>query len=87
MDLEAPVLIFRKLFLIRKFKLTGINHSAIYPLYLEAGKVHELRISLSIFHEYDRKLKRYYWSRILMRDTRGRKYTSKYVTLRKSLFS
>jgi len=86
-DLEAPVLIFRKLLLTRKFKLTGVNHSAIYPLYLEAGKVHELWISLSIFHKYDRKLKGYYWSRILIQDTHGRKYTSKYITLRKSLFS
>ncbi|WP_423130332.1 hypothetical protein [Gaoshiqia sp. Z1-71] len=86
-DIEAPVLLFRKLWSIRKFKLKGINRYQIYPLYLEAGKSHELRISLAVFHEHDRGLRKYYWAKILLQDTRGRKYASKYVTLRKSLFS
>ena len=86
-DIDAPVLLFRKLWSIRKFKLKGINRYQIYPLYLEAGKSHELRISLAVFHEHDRGLRKYYWAKILLQDTRGRKYASKYVTLRKSLFS
>jgi hypothetical protein len=86
-DIEAPVIMFRKLLLIRKFKLKGIDRNMIYPLYLEAGKEHELRISLNSFHEYDPALRKYYWARILLNDISGRKYQTRYVTLRKSLFS
>ena len=86
-DLEPPVLIFRKLLLTRKFKLKGIKHYQIYPLFLEAGKVHEFRIDLDNFYEYDKTLKYYYWSRIFVKEKGGRSYYSGYVTLRKSLFS
>lgn len=86
-DLEAPILYFRKLWVKRKFKLKGVDRYEIYPLYLEAGKTHELRIDLSVFFNYDRTLKRYLWAKVRVTDTRGRKYSSRYVTLRKSLFS
>ena len=86
-DIEAPVILFRKLFAKRKFKLKGINKSEIYPLYLEKGKTHDLNINLSVFHNYDRKLKKYYWCRVFFGDTKGRKYSTKYVKLRSSLFS
>ncbi|MDR1859990.1 MAG: hypothetical protein LBR06_03620 [Bacteroidales bacterium] len=86
-DIDAPVIIFRKLWSFRKFKLTGINKAVIYPLYLEAGKMHRLPIRLDAFHEYDRSLRRYYWCKILLFDTAGRRYSSPYLTLRRSLFS
>ncbi len=86
-DILAPVIMFRKLWSIRKFKLKGVDRYEIYPLYLEAGKVHELRINLSAFHDYDRALRKYYWGRVLLRDTNGRNYKTRYVTLRKSLVS
>ncbi len=86
-DLEPPVLIFRKLLLTRKFRLKGMNHYQIYPLLLESGKVHELRIDLSNFYGYDKTLKYYYWSRVFVKEKGGRRYYSGYITLRKSLFS
>ena len=86
-DIEAPVMLFRKLLLIRKFKLKGIDRNVIYPLYLEAGRSHELRINLSSFHDYDTTLRKFYWARVMLNDTNGRKYRTRYVTLRKSLFS
>ena len=86
-DLEAPILHFRKLWSIRKFKLKGINRYEIYPLYLEARKTHELRIDLSVFFSHDRKLKRYYWTKVWVSDTKGKRYSSGYITMRKSLFS
>ncbi len=86
-DIEAPVLFFRKLWSKRKFKLKGINRQEIYPLYLEKGKTHELQIDLSVFHQHDRKLKRFYWAKIKLKDTKGTTYSSKYISLRKSLFS
>lgn len=86
-DIQPPVIMFRKLLSIRKFKLKGIDRYELYPLYLEAGKTHELKINLSVFHGYDSSLKKYYWAKILVRDKKGRKYSTRYVTLRKSLFS
>ena len=86
-DLEAPVLHFRKFWSKRKFKLKGIDRYEIYPLYLEAGKTHELRIDLSVFFNYDRKLKRFYWAKVRVVDKKGRTYSSRFITLRKSLFS
>lgn len=86
-DIEAPVLLFRKLWSKRKFKLKGINKYEIYPLYLEAGKTHELRISLSVFHGHDKSLKRFYWAKVYVYNTKGKKYASKYVILRRSLYT
>ncbi|HKJ43617.1 MAG TPA: hypothetical protein VKA27_16085 [Sunxiuqinia sp.] len=86
-DLEAPVIHFRKLWTKRKFKLKGIDRYEIYPLYLEAGKTHELRIDLSVFFNYDRKLRRFLWAKVRLTNTQGKKYSSRSVTLRKSLFS
>lgn len=86
-DIQPPVIMFRKLLSVRKFKLKGIDRYEIYPLYLEAGKTHELKINLGVFHGYDSSLKKYYWARILVRDKKGRTYSTRYVTLRKSLFS
>ncbi len=86
-DLEAPVLVFRKLWSIRKFRINRLNKLEIYPLYLEAGKTHTVTIELSRFFEYDKKLKRFYWGRIVLEDVDGRRFKSKRVTLRKSLYS
>lgn len=86
-DLDMPTLYFRKLWTKRKFKLKGVDRYEIYPLYLEAGKSHELRIDLSVFFNYDRKLKRYLWAKVRVTDTRGKRYSSRYVILRRSLFS
>ncbi|MFV0377793.1 MAG: hypothetical protein ACK5JD_10895 [Mangrovibacterium sp.] len=86
-DIEAPVLIIRKLWSVRKFRLKGINRAQIYPLYLEKNNKHELRISLSVFFRHDPTLHSYYWARVLLKDTTGRCYSTNYVTLRKSLFS
>lgn len=86
-DLEAPVLIFRKLWSIRKFRLKRVNNQEIYPLYLEAGKTHTVTIELSRFFEHDRKLKRFYWGRIVLEDVDGRRFKSRHVSLRKSLYT
>ena len=86
-DIEAPVLIFRKLWSIRKFSLKRVNNQEVYPLYLEAGKTYTVTIDLNRFFEHDKKLKHFYWGRVLIEDVEGRRFRSKRVVLRKSLFS
>jgi hypothetical protein len=58
-DLERPLLIFQHWWIKRKFLIKGTNNYSIYPLYLEAGKTHTLRIDLGGFYGYDKKLKRF----------------------------
>ena len=84
-NIEAPVLEFQKIWSKRKFKLNGINGQVIYPMYIDAGKVHQLQVETSSFHQYDREIKSYYWARIVISDVEGRKWKSNKVKLRKSL--
>lgn len=84
-DIDAPVLEFRKIWTKRKFKLNGINGNAIYPMYINPGSSHQLRIETATFHQYDRTIKSFYWARIVVTDVDGRTWKSNTVKLRKSL--
>lgn len=84
-DLDAPVLEFRKIWSKRKFKLNGIKGQQVYPLFLQPGITHQLRIETSTFHQYDREIKNFYWARIDVSDVEGHKWKSNKVKLRKSL--
>jgi len=84
-DIDAPVLEYRKIWTKRKFKLNGINGNQIYPMYIDPGKAHQLRIETSTFHQYDRTIKSFYRARVLLTDIDGRKWKSNTVILRKSL--
>jgi len=86
-DITAPVLEFRKIWTKRKFKLNGINGRQNYPMFIDSGRLHQLRIETSTFHQYDRDLKSFYWARIYVSDVEGRKWKSNDVKLRKSLFT
>jgi len=84
-DIDAPILEFRKIWTKRKFKLNGINGNAIYPMFIDSGKTHQLRIETSTFHQYDRSIKSFYWARVIVTDIDGRQWKSNSVKLRKSL--
>jgi len=84
-DINSPVIEFRKIWSVRKFKLNGISGNQIYPMFIDVGKAHQLRIETSTFHNYDRSIRKYYWARIFVSDVDGRKWKSNKVKLRKSL--
>lgn len=84
-DIVAPVLEFKKIWTRRKFKLIGISGQPIYPMYIDTGKTHQLKIETSTFHLYDRSIKSFYWARVYVSDVEGRKWRSNKVKLRKSL--
>lgn len=84
-DLDAPVLEFRKIWTTRKFKLNGIKGQQVFPLFLNPGITHQMRIETATFHLYDREIKSFYWARILVSDIDGRRWKSNRVKLRKSL--
>ncbi len=84
-NIEAPVLIYSKIWTKRKFRLNGKNGNQIYPMFIDPGKMHHLRIETSTFHQYDRTIKSFYWAQITVRDVDGRNWRSNVVKLRKSL--
>ncbi len=84
-DINAPVLEYRKIWTTRKFKLNGVSGNQIYPMFIDQGKSHQLRIETSTFHQYDRSIKSFYWARIFVTDVDGRQWKSNKVKLRKSL--
>ena len=84
-DLDAPVLEFRKIWTNRKFKLNGIKGQQVFPLFLNPGITHQMRVETATFHQYDREIKSFYWARIYVSDVEGRKWKSNKVKLRKSL--
>lgn len=85
LEFHTPVLEFRKIWSKRKFKLNGINGRQIYPLFLDPGDTHSLRIETAILYQYDKTIKSFYWAQIHVTETSGRLWRSKPVKLRKSL--
>ena len=84
-DLNSPVIEFRKIWSKRKFKVNGINGKQVYPLFLYPGITHQLEIETATFHQYDREIKSFYWARIYVSDAEGHQWKSNKVKLRKSL--
>ncbi len=85
-DLDKPLLIFDNFWLKRKFKLKGMDNRTFYPLYLEKGKTHTLRIDLNRFYLHDKKLKKFPKTKVKVFDVKGKQLGSKSVYLRKTLF-
>lgn len=83
-EINAPVLEFRKVWSKRKFKLNGINGTYIYPMTINPGDKHQLFIETSRFHQYDNEIKGYYFARVYVSDLEGRRWKSNDVKLRKS---
>ncbi|HEY3389095.1 MAG TPA: hypothetical protein VGK38_05950, partial [Prolixibacteraceae bacterium] len=50
-DLNAPVITFKRWFSKRKFRVLKVEHSEIYPILLEPGRTYMLDISLDQFYD------------------------------------
>ena len=87
LDLDKPMLVFSNFWLNRKFRLKGSENRTFYPLYLEAGKTHELDIDLNKFYKHDKSLKKFPKASIKIMDVKGKKLGSKHIYLRKTLLN
>ncbi len=87
LDLDKPLLVFSNFWLNRKFRLKGSENRTFYPLYLEAGKTHELDIDLNKFYKHDKSLKKFPKASIKIMDIKGKKLGSKHIYLRKTLLN
>jgi len=52
-DIEAPVIVFKRWRSSRKFRIRKVNESEIYPLLLDSGRTHELTVQLEPFYRRD----------------------------------
>jgi hypothetical protein len=81
-DLHAPVIIFKRWFTKRKFRVMKVEHSEIYPILLEKGKTYLLAISLEQFYETVPELQLACRMSVEMKDLSGKKYESRTIRLK-----
>ena len=81
-DLNAPVIIFKRWFSKRKFRVLKVEHSVIYPLLLEPGKTYVLDISLEQFYESVPELQLACRMCIEMQDQKGMRFKSRTIRLK-----
>jgi hypothetical protein len=82
MDLYAPVIIFRRWFTKRKFRILKVEHSEIYPILLEPGKTSVLDISLEQFYEAVPELQLACRMSVEMKDRSGIRFKSRTIRLK-----
>ena len=68
-----------------KFRIKGMDYHSFYPLFLEQGKTHQLKIDLNRFYSHDKSIKKFPKTKIYLKDVKGKKLGSKAVFLRKTL--
>ncbi len=81
-DLHAPVIIFRRWFTKRKFRVIRVEHSEIYPILLEKDKTYLLDISLEQFYETVPELQLACRMSVEMSDLSGKRYKSQTIRLK-----
>lgn len=81
-DLNAPVIIFKRWFTKRKFRVLRVEHSEIYPILIEPGKSSLLDISLDQFYDAVPELQLACRMSIEMKDQNGKKFKSQTIRLK-----
>jgi hypothetical protein len=81
-DLYAPVIIFKRWFTRRKFRVLRVEHSEIYPILLERGKSYILDISLEQFYDTVPELQLACRMSIEMKDLNGNRFRSRTIRLK-----
>ena len=81
-DLNAPVIIFKRWFTKRKFRVLRVEHSEIYPILIEPGKSSILDISLDQFYDTIPELQLACRMSIEMKDQNGNKFKSQTIRLK-----
>jgi len=81
-DLNAPVITFKRWFSKRKFRVLKVEHAEIYPLLLEPGKSYVLDISLDQFYQAVPELQLACRMSIEMKDRNGKRFKSQTIRLK-----
>lgn len=81
-DLDAPVLTFRRWRSKRMFRILSVRESDIYPMYMEPGEESVVNISLQQFYHEVPELRRACRLNVEMKDDTGRKFKSSTIRLK-----
>ena len=81
-DLHAPVIIFKRWFTKRKFRVLKFEHSYIYPILLDKNKTYLLDISLEQFYETVPELQLACRMCVEMKDLGNRSFKSPTIRLK-----
>lgn len=81
-DLHAPVIIFRRWFTKRKFRVLKVEYSEIYPILIAPGKASVLAISLEQFYETVPELQLACRMSVEMKDLNGDRFKSQTIRLK-----
>jgi hypothetical protein len=81
-DLNAPVIIFKRWKSVRKFRIKPANQTDVYPTWMEPGGKYTLNINLENFYQVDTTLRRACRVRIEITDVNGKKFKSRFVRVR-----
>jgi hypothetical protein len=81
-DLNAPVIIFRRWFTKRKFRVLKVEHSEIYPILLDRDRTYILDISLEQFYETVPELQLACRMSVEMKDLKGNRFKSQTIRLK-----
>jgi len=81
-DLDAPVLVFKRWALKRKFRIVSVDYSVIYPIFIDRGKTSVVNIDLEQFYGYAPELRRANKLGVEMKEVNGRKFKSRAIRLK-----
>ena len=82
-DINAPVIVFKRWRSARKFKIRRVNESEIYPLLLDPNLSHELTIQLEPFYRKEPILRNATRVRVEVGEVHGKKrLKSRFVRLK-----
>jgi hypothetical protein len=81
-DLQAPVLIFKRWRSRRKFRILTVKESEIYPMFMDPGQESVVNISLNQFYQSVPELRNACRLSVEMNDDTGRKYKSRTIRLK-----
>jgi hypothetical protein len=81
-DLQAPVLIFKRWRSRRRFRILTVKESEIYPMFMDPGQESVVNISLNQFYQSVPELRNACRLSVEMNDDTGRKYRSSTIRLK-----
>ena len=81
-DIEAPVLVFKRWRSKRKFRILTVKESEIYPMFMKSGEESVVNISLEQFYQNIPELRRACRLCVEMRDDTDKKYISRTIRLK-----
>jgi len=81
-DLEAPVLIFKRWRSRRKYRILTVGESEIYPMFMDPGQESVVNISLEQFYQPVPELRRACRLSAEMNDDTGRRFKSRTLRLK-----